>query len=53
MSFWNNAFAGNPFLEVWDNRPGGTVVDRYSKDGVEFVSVEFEKSPGTIYTFYA
>lgn len=47
---WKNTFA---FLETWNGQPGGTVVERYEQDGVEYVLVEFEKSPGKYYLYLA
>ena len=40
-------------LDVWDNRPGGKVIRRYSEDGYKYVVVEFENSPGDEYLFLA
>jgi hypothetical protein len=38
----------------WDNAPGGRVVQTYTDHiGVKYVDVEFKKSPGVIYTYYA
>lgn len=39
--------------EVWDNRPGGKIVDRLTENGVQYVMVEFEHSPGKQYKFLA
>lgn len=41
--------------EVWDNQPGGRIVERYTDPltEVEYVLVEFEKSPGKYYVYYA
>ena len=39
--------------KVWDNQPGGHIVERWQEDGVEYVGVEFEGSPGQIYTYRA
>lgn len=39
---------------VWDNAPGGTVVERWTdNDGQGYVLVEFEKSPGALYVYFA
>jgi hypothetical protein len=38
-------------LKAWDNEPGGKVVKRWQEDGVKYVGVEFENSPGVIYTY--
>lgn len=37
--------------EVWDNQPGGHVVERWQEDGVKYVGVEFKHSPGFLYTY--
>lgn len=37
--------------KVWDNQPGGKVVKRWQENGVKYVGVEFENSPGVIYTY--
>lgn len=39
--------------EVWDNEPGGTVVNRFTEDGVQYVEVEFKNSPGQTYLYLA
>lgn len=41
--------------EVWDNQPGGTIVERYTDPltEVEYVYVEFDNSPGVYYVYYA
>jgi hypothetical protein len=49
--FYPNDFL-QPALEVWDDRPGGTVVDRYTDNGVKYVVVEFKRD-GSRYTFLA
>lgn len=41
------------FLEEWDDRPGGTVVNTFVEDGIKYVEVEFENSPGRRYLFLA
>lgn len=51
MGFWNSFFADTTDYEVWDSRPGGTVVDKYVADGVTYLVVEFKSSPGQRYTF--
>ena len=33
--------------------PGAKVVKTYTNIGVKYVDVEFKKSPGVIYTYYA
>lgn len=40
---------------VWDNSPGGTVVEKYIDPltEVEYVLVEFDNSPGKYYVYYA
>jgi hypothetical protein len=38
-------------FRVWDNQPGGIVVRRWQEKGVKYVGVEFEQSPGMIYTY--
>lgn len=38
-------------LKVWDNQPGGKVVDRYQENGIKYVWVEFENSPGERYLY--
>lgn len=48
---WNGFFSG--ILEEWDNQPGGKVVKRFQEDGIKYVYVEFEKSPGKWYLYYA
>lgn len=40
-------------LEEWDDQPGGTIKKRFTQDGVEYVYVEFENSPGKWYLYYA
>lgn len=37
--------------EVWDDQPGGTIVDEWQEDGVTYVHVEFKNSPGELYTY--
>lgn len=49
----DDLFNDEPELKVWDNEPGGKVVRRYTEDGVKYVEVEFEGSPGKIYTYLA
>ena len=39
--------------KVWDNQPGGKIVKRWQKDNVKYVGVEFDNSPGVIYTYLA
>ena len=41
------------FLDVWDDQPGGTIKKRYTEDGIEYVEVEFENSPGKRYLYLA
>ena len=48
---WGGAIFGT--LKKWDNNPGGTVVDRYTEDGVEYVVVEFKNSPDEKYLYRA
>jgi len=53
---WDGAFAPlNQQYRTWDNAPGGTVVERFKDafSGVEYVLVEFEKSPGVRYKYLA
>jgi hypothetical protein len=50
--FWQGKLFGQEYA-VWDNQPGGTVVDRYTDDGVRYVVVEFENSPGRRYVYRA
>jgi len=38
--------------EVWDDAPGGTVIRKYTEDGIKYVDVEFSHSPGKVYTYY-
>jgi hypothetical protein len=40
--------------EKWNDQPGGTVVERYTdpQTEVEYVLVEFDKSPGRYYVYY-
>jgi hypothetical protein len=49
--FYPNDFLQAAF-EVCDDRPGGTVVDRYTDNGVKYVVVEFKRD-GSRYTFLA
>jgi hypothetical protein len=49
----NDLFNDPTDYKVWDNEPGGTVVKRWTEDGVKYVGVEFENSPGIIYTYLA
>lgn len=37
----------------WNDVPGGKVVKRYTHIGVKYVDVEFKRTPGVIYTYYA
>lgn len=37
----------------WKDVPGGTVTKRYIYNGVAYVDVEFKRTPGVIYTYYA
>ena len=37
--------------KVWDNQPGGKIVKRWQEDGIKYVGVEFENSPGVVYTY--
>lgn len=48
---WGGVIFGT--TKKWDNSPGGTVVDRFTEDGVEYVIVEFKNSPGTGYIYRA
>lgn len=45
--------SGNGYYQVWDNQPGGRVVRRFQEDGVKYVAVEFENSPGEEYIYLA
>jgi hypothetical protein len=38
-------------LKVWNDEPGGTVVERFADKGTKYVLVEFENSPGIFYTY--
>ena len=38
--------------EVWDNQPGGTIIRQYTEDGIKYVVVEFENSPGVEYIYF-
>lgn len=38
---------------VWDDQPGGRVVERWKDEfGIEYVMVEFDNSPGKQYVYY-
>ncbi len=50
--FWQGQFFGVPYA-VWDNQPGGTIVDRQTYEGVEYLVVEFKNSPGKRYIYRA
>lgn len=62
-SFWKGTFvsldtslAFDPEIDdiaKWNDEPGGTVVDRYTEDGTEYVLVEFKNSPGHRYVYRA
>lgn len=39
--------------EVWDNRPGGTIVEIVINRGTTYYLVEFDHSPGKRYKFLA
>lgn len=49
--FWSNIFADSTDYGVWDDRPGGSIVDRYERNNVKYVVVVFEKSPDKRYIF--
>lgn len=39
---------------VWDNSPGGSVIKRFKDQwDIEYVIVEFDKTPGKYYVYYA
>lgn len=40
-------------LTHWNDAPGGTVVRRWTYEGVEYVAVVFDKSPGQEYVYLA
>lgn len=44
---------GSDAYATWEGEPGGTVIERFTEDGVDYVVVEFEKSPGVRYTYFA
>ena len=48
---FNGMFLG--ILDTWEDQPGGTVKHRFTKDGEDYVYVEFENSPGKWYLYYA
>lgn len=50
--FWQGRLFGAEY-QVWENEPGGTVIDRYTFDGVDYVVVEFKHSPGRRYVYLA
>lgn len=39
------------YFELYDSSMGGTIVERYTKDDIDYVQVEFPNSPGVIYTY--
>jgi hypothetical protein len=50
--FWQGKLFGQDY-QVWNDEPGGTVVDRYEFDGQQYVVVEFKNSPGVKYVYLA
>ena len=40
-------------IKVWDYQPGGKIVRRWQENGVKYVGVEFENSPGIEYKYLA
>jgi len=40
-------------LDKWDNPPGAQVVDRYTRDGVDYIVASFKNSPGIFYLYLA
>jgi hypothetical protein len=52
VMFWSGRLFGQDYA-VWDNQPGGEIVDRYTLDGENFVVVEFKNSPGYKYVYKA
>jgi hypothetical protein len=52
---WNGMFLIGKATAVWDDQPGGKVVGEYTDPftGTKYVLVEFEKSPGKLYVYYA
>lgn len=51
---WNGSITGSAYA-TWDNAPGGKIVERYTdpNTGLKYVLVEFEKTPGTFYVYFA
>ena len=51
---WGGTMTARAY-ETWDNQPGGTVIERYTdpNTGMEYVLVEFEKTPGRYFVYYA
>ena len=39
------------YFEVYDEEMGGTIVNRYVVDDIEYVQVEYPNSPGVVYTY--
>jgi hypothetical protein len=51
---WGGMFSGVRTLATWDNDPGGSIVDRYTdSNGDEILVVEFKRTPGVRYYYYA
>ena len=38
-------------LDIWEGQPGGTVVERFERDGEKYVYVVFDKSPNMRYLY--
>jgi hypothetical protein len=37
--------------EIWDDQPGGEIVDEWEEDGVTYVNVVSKNSPNEKYTY--
>ena len=39
------------YFEVYTPEMGGTIVNRYTVDEIDYVQVEYPNSPGVLYTY--
>lgn len=39
------------YFEIWEQKPGQTIKDRYTVDGIEYIVIEYSHSPGQEYTY--